>query len=306
MRVPARLSVFLPLLVLTLSITACTGCARQTPSTEPTTDTTLPKADESDGRITVAIAGMVTPKEGVKYYKGLAEYVGRKVGRPVRLIHKADYAQVNEMLRDRKIDIAFVCSGPYATGHDEFGVELVAAPVVNGRPAYFSYIIVAASSPATSLASLQGKVFAFADPQSNTGYIVPNFMLSQMGTTAASFFGETFYTYSHDNSIKAVAQGKADGAAVDSLIWDYEDATDDTYTSKTRVLARSEPFAIPPVVARPGIDRELFEAVQKAFLSVHEDPEGKRLLDHMRIERFEKIDDSAYDSIRDMNERIGK
>jgi phosphonate transport system substrate-binding protein len=256
--------------------------------------------------LTISIAGMVTPKEGLEYYKGLSEYIGRRVGRPVRLIHKAEYAEVNHLLKDEKLDLAFVCSGPYATGHDEFGLKLVAAPVVNGQPAYFSYIIAPKSSEATSLASLKGSVFAFADPQSNTGCLVPTYMLSTMGETPETFFKETFFTYSHDNSIKAVANGEADGAAVDSLIWDYESATDPAFTSKTRIVQRSEPFAIPPVVARAGLDATLTAAIRQAFLSAHKDAEGKAILDKMKIERFVTIDDSAYDSIRRMSERVKK
>lgn len=257
-----------------------------------------------DDRLTIAIAGMVTPEEGLEYYGALSEYVGSKVGKEVRLIHKTDYAKVNEMLEAGSIDIAFVCSGPYVTGHEEFGLKLIAAPVVNGQPAYYSYIIVPRSSEATSLASLRGKVFAFADPDSNTGCLVPTFMLAEMGETPESFFGETFFTYSHDNSIKAVASGEAEGAAVDSLIWDYADATDPAFTSKTKVVERSESFAIPPVVARPDLDDDLFAAVREAFITAHEDPEGKALLDKMKIERFVTIEDSAYDSIREMAERV--
>lgn len=263
-----------------------------------------PSATPAGGELTVAIAGMVTPKDGLEYYLGLSEYVGRKVGRPVRLIHKASYEEVNDMLEAGKIDVAFVCSGPYARGHDAYGLRLVAAPVVNGKPEYYSYVIAPTSSPATSLASLKGGTFAYADPESNTGCLVPRFMVTDMGQDPETFFGKTFFTYGHDNSIEAVATGEADGAAVDSLIWDYADATGSKFTKKTKIVQRSEPFAIPPVVARPGLDEATFAAVQRAFLSAHEDPEGKALLDKMKIEKFTSIDDAAYDSIRDMSERV--
>ena len=35
------------------------------------------------------------------------------------------------------------------------------------------------------------------------------------------FFSNTIYTYSHDNSIMAVAKGMVDGASVDGLIWEF-------------------------------------------------------------------------------------
>lgn len=253
--------------------------------------------------LTVAIAGMVTPEEGLAYYRGLSEYLGRKVGLPVRLIHKADYTQVNDMLEQGKVDVAFVCSGPYVAGHDKFGLELLGAPVVNGQPRYFAYLIVPKSSEATSMDSLEGKVFAFTDPQSNTGYGVPRGVLAAMGTTPEEYFGRFFYTYSHDVSIRNVATGEADGASVDSLIFDYAAVVDPTYTSRVRVLSKSEPYAVPPVVVRPGLSSELKDRLKTALLGSADDVDGLSLLSKMHIERFVAVDDSAYDSIRALNDR---
>lgn len=293
-------------LLVPVVLAACvlSGCGGSGPDGGRTKDAPAPV--EEPKPLTIAIAGMVTSDEGLDYYLGLSEYVGKKAGREVRLIHKADYAEVNDLLRYGKVDVAFVCSGPYTIGHDEFGLQLIAAPVVNGAPSYYSYIIVPRSSTATALASLRDKTFAFTDPGSNTGYTVPRFMLVEAGVSPKSFFRETFLTYSHSNSIEAVATGKADGAAVDSLIWDYENATDPSDTSRTRVIEKSEPFAIPPVVARPGLDSAVVSAVRDALLTAHEDAEGKALLDNMKIERFVVVEDSAYDSIRRMNERIAE
>lgn len=257
-------------------------------------------SSEATGTLTVAVAGMITPKDGLAYYQDLSEYLGSKVGRTVRLVHKADYSECNRMLADGKVDLAFVCSGPYASGHDGFGLELLAAPVVNGSPTYRSYIIVARSSTATSMASLKDRTFAFTDPLSNSGRGVPTYMLLKMGTTPDAFFRHWFYTYSHDNSIKAVASGQADGAAVDSLIYDYYAATKPAMTQGTRVLARSEPYAIPPVVVRPGLDATLERGLRNALLTADDDAEGRAILSKMRVERFVPIADAAYDPVRVM------
>lgn len=285
-----------------MMLVACVGCAADT-ALSPEESIEATSSSEANA-LTIAIAGMVTPKEGLKYYQGLAEYMGKAVGRKVRVIHKADYTQVNSMLKDGRVDIAFVCSGPYVDGHDSFGLRLLAAPVVNGDASYYSIIITPKSSDATSLASLRGKVFAFADPKSNTGFLVPSFMLADMGETPQSFFKETFFTYGHDMSIEHVATGRADGAAVDSLIWDYENATDPIHTSKTKIVSKSAPYATPPVVARPGLPDDLVLGIQRALLRAHEDPEGKALLDNMKIDRFTVVSDFDYDSIREMLERL--
>lgn len=265
-------------------------------------DTTLTSTKDE---LTVVVAGMITPKDGLQYYEGLSAYVASKVGKRVRLIHKASYTEANQMLKDGKVDAAFVCSGPYVAGHDGFGLQLLAAPVVDGKSVYRSLIIVPRSSPATSLASLRGKDFAFADPQSNSGKIVPTYMIgTQFGVTPERFFHKTFYTYSHDNSIKAVASGQADGAAVDSLIFQFDTSIMPQYTSKTRVLVQSDAYAIPPVVVPPGLSPGLKEQLRAAFLGADTDPAGKKFLTQLHIQRFVTIDDAAYDPIRRMQHWI--
>ena len=284
---------------LVLLASGCDGAV--TPGGGSTAATQSVASTARAGELTVAIAGMVTPEEGLEYYQELSRYVARKAGLDLHLFHKAEYAEVNEMLEQRKVDMAFVCSGPYVSGHDAFGLELLAAPQVGGAPQYYSYLIVPATSTVGSLEGLRGKTFAFTDPQSNTGRIVPTYLVSKIGSTPDRYFGKVFYTYSHDNSIKAVATGAADGAAVDSLIWEYSQAHDPTYTSKTRVILKSDPFGSPPVVVHPDLDPVLKARLRDALLSAHEDPEGRAILDKMGIERFAPTDDGAYDTIRAMN-----
>ena len=92
-------------------------------------------------------------------------------------------------------------------------------------------------------------MFAFTDPDSNTGAMVPRFWLAELGETPESFFSKTIFTYSHDNSILAVAKGLVDAAAVDGHQWEYFERFSPAYTSKTRVIRKSQPFGSPPLVA---------------------------------------------------------
>ncbi len=252
----------------------------------------------------IGMGAMVTPKEGYVYYLQLKRYLEEKLHQPVQLIDRDSYKKINALLRSGGIDAAFVCAGPYVEGHREFGLELLAMPLADGKPVYYSYIIVPRDSPVEELEGLRGKSFAFADPESNTGKIVPMYMLALMQETPASFFGNYVYTYGHDKSIKAVALQLVDGAAVDSLIWEYLNKTNPEYTAKTRIIRKSSPCGIPPVVARPGLAAATKQQLQDILLHMHEDEKGRHILQGMMLDRFVAGDDKNYDSIRTMLKQL--
>ena len=258
------------------------------------------QASSDEEPLRIAVAAMTSPKSTFNYYQDILEYIGDHTGRPVELVQRETYQEVNDLLEAGQLDMAFVCTGAYIDGHDAFGMELLAAPVVYGEPVYYSYTIVPTESPAQTFADLRGATFAFTDPISNTGTLVPTYLLGQMGETPDTFFGEYIYTYSHDRSIEAVADGLVDGAAVDSLIYDYMRATNDPAIDGTRILETSEPYGIPPVVVNPDIDPELKRELRSILLEMHADPAGRAILAAIKIDRFEVISDSQYDSVREM------
>ena len=149
--------------------------------------------EESDSHDTrpimrVAVAAMISPQLTAHYYSDLARVIGDRVGRRVEFVQRKTYDEVNDLLEKRKIDLAFVCSGPYVLGHEKFGMEILAVPQAHGRRVYHSYFIVPRDSPARSLDDLRGKTFAFTDPASNTGCVVPKYVLAQRGEDARNIF----------------------------------------------------------------------------------------------------------------------
>jgi len=249
----------------------------------------------------IGMGAMITPRDGYVYYQRLKVYIEKKLGQPVHLVDRGNYDEMNRLLEEGGVDAAFICAGPYVEGKQKFGMELLAMPLVKGKPVYHSYIIVPVDSAVRRLEDLRGKVFAFTDPKSNSGKLVPTYMLSLMGETPQHFFGTVEFTYGHDKSIRAVAEHIVDAAAVDSLIWEYSAVKTPEITAKTRILLRSEPYGVPPVVVRPGVDPLLKKKLQEILINATEDEEGRDILKGMMIDRFVAGDDRNYDTIRAMN-----
>lgn len=264
--------------------------------------------DGSDHRpvMRAAVGAMLSPETTRDYYKELLMLIGDKLGYRMVFTQRRTYSELNSLLETRQLDFALVCSGPYVEGKKKFKMELLAVPVSHGKKTYHSYIIVPKGSPAKAIEDLKDKVFAFTDPHSNTGFLVPSYMLSKKGLKPLTFFARTFFTGAHDNAIKAVAEGLADGAAVDSLIWEFMNETDPSYTARTRIITKSPPYGIPPIVVHPGLDPGLKAALREAFLSLHEDPIARKLMRQIQFDRFEKADDGMYDSVREMQRWLEK
>ena len=252
----------------------------------------------------VAVAAMISPKETFGYYRQLLDYIGTKLGREVQFIQRKTYGEINELLGIGKIDLAFICSGPYAAGKEIYNFELIATPQVQKSHFYQSYLIVNKASQFNRLEDLKGHVFAFTDPDSNTGKLVPTFWLFEIGEQPETYFSKTIYTYSHDNSILAVAKALVDGAAIDGLIWEYYHQKDPVFTSRTRVIRKSERYGIPPIVASKHLSSELKNRIRQLFFSMHNDPKGQKILAELMIDRFIAPRDEWYDSIRQMDLKI--
>ena len=250
----------------------------------------------------VAVGSIISAQETVVHYHELLEYIAEKLGREIQLVQRKTYDEINQLISRGQIDLAFICSGPYANGRERYGFKALAMPRVRGSHLYQSYLIVNKYGPIHRLSDLRGKIFAFSDPQSNTGKLVPTYWLRKDGEQPETFFGKTIYTYSHDNSIMAVAMSLVDGAADNGQVWEYYNHRNPEFTSKTRIIQRSIPFGNPPVVASSHLPDQMKDRIRNLLLGMHQQPKGKKILDELMIDRFIAPKEECYDPILAMNE----
>ena len=100
--------------------------------------------------VRIAVAPVLSAKITSSLYGQLATYLATKLSRPVELVQGKTYAEINDMLKSGDVTVALVCTNPYLQGRDDFGMELIAAPEVNGALVYYSLLIVSRNSRASS------------------------------------------------------------------------------------------------------------------------------------------------------------
>jgi phosphonate transport system substrate-binding protein len=248
--------------------------------------------------IRIAIAPIVSPEKSMEMYEPFVDYVAGKLGMKPTAIYRPTYSETNDLVRYRQCDIAIVCTYPFIRGEKEFGMKALAVPQVNGERTYQSIIVVPETSRAKTIFDLRGKRFASADIMSTTGWLFPAMLLMDSGEVPGKFFGQHILTRSHDRSMQAVMDGFVDGAAVHGLVYNQMVEENPSILQKVKILTKSGPFGIPPVVAHPDLDPKLGQSIQSVLLNMHEDALGKPILKKLQIERFVIPDARLFDSLR--------
>ena len=174
--------------------------------------------------------------------------------------HQALWAGVRDRLRARGIDapetldqttppiegwsrpdllLGQICNLPYrAHFRDRVQILGLADYAVEGAAPgfYYSVMIVRRDDPARSLEECAGYRFALNDVLSNSGWQMP----LRAAAAAEVALRPHLVTGSHAASLAAVAEGRADLAAIDAISWDRV-LGHDPAREAVRVLARTEP-----------------------------------------------------------------
>lgn len=226
-----------------------------------------------------------------------AKELGSVCGANVRFVQRNNYREIHELLAANRLDVAWVCGYPYVT-HQQT-MRLMAIPDYQGQPLYRSYLIVPkGDAQTTHITQLRNRVFAFSDPQSNSGFLVPTTELIRAGLRPSAFFRKSFFTYAHRKVVDAVSTGLADAGEIDGYVYDTIERRYPDRTRDVKVAWRSPQYGFPPIVARTNLDEETFRRIQGALVGMKERLEGRDILQQLNLDGFVEGADSVFDSIR--------
>lgn len=251
----------------------------------------------------VAFATVLSPQETIAQYRQIANYVSHKTRRPTILVQRRTYEEVNLLLSNGDVDIAFMSTGAYSSYRGMNEIELLVMAEYGGNTMYHAEVIVHKDSNFFNILDLQGKVFTFTDPLSFSGHMVIEDYLHKHNASPETFFKRYFYTYSHDRSLWAVANKVADGASVDSQILEYAKIRTPEVFDKVRIIDTMGPAPTGPVVVKKNMNQEEKEQLRSVFLTMHNDPVTVEAMNKIIIERFVKPTPETYQPLQKLYDR---
>jgi phosphonate transport system substrate-binding protein len=250
----------------------------------------------------LAVHPYLPDEELTRRYAPLADYLRKKTGRAVAIKISRSYAE-HEMLVGRdNIDIAFMGPASYVKMRAQHGPKpLLARLAINGRPHFKGAIITRRDSSLTSLQALKHRRFAFGDAESTMSYLVPRYLLQQVGIGLADL--ESYQLLgSHTNVVLGVLAGDFDAGAVKQEIYQqYRD-------SGLRVLAWSPEVSEHLFVTRADLPAAHIQTLREALLTVHHTAAGLAALNSIKEQTSALVPvlDSDYDSLRGMLRKLSE
>jgi phosphonate transport system substrate-binding protein len=232
--------------------------------------------------------------------KPLENILSKKLGVKVKSYLATDYTALVEALGSNKVDIAFLPPFGYVLANEKYKSEIILKAVRNGHAFYRSQFVVRKGT-AKSINDLKGKIWAYPDAASTSGYIFPKAYMIKNGINPDKFFKDRIQTGSHDNAILAVYNKEADLAttfegAENRLIKEYKDIKD-----KLEVIAYTDSIPNDGIVIRANLDNQLKEKIKKVFLELNNDEEALKILKEVYSwDGLAVANDKDYDVVREV------
>ncbi len=178
--------------------------------------------NENPGEIEVLRMGLIPADDAaemLRAYEPIKEYLSKELGIPVEIQVTSDYTAAINAMKYKHIDMAWFGPFSYVIASKVANAEAIVNGVKEstGSATYKSVIIVNAESGIKTLADLKGKTFAFVDPASTSGNLMPRKMLIENGINPENDFTE----YLTHNAVQyAIANGKVDAGAIGDNVYD--------------------------------------------------------------------------------------
>ncbi len=238
--------------------------------------------------------------ENLRFFDQWSQYLEQKLDRKVEFVLRKSYREVMDLLESGSVEFAWICGYPYVQKREPEFLNLLTVPIYRGKPRYHSYIIVHHDSPYKDFSELEGKIFAFSDPDSNSGFLYPLSLMAEKNEKSEIFFRQSFFTFNHAETIQAVSEQVADGGAVDSYIWEYLAIFSPEITKKTRIIKKSPSFGFPPIVSSTNLDNNTVDLMRDTLVNMNKDADGKILLEKLKLDGFGEFPDTLFSEIRAM------
>jgi phosphonate transport system substrate-binding protein len=264
------------------------------------------------------VQSVETQAAALTRYKGFAGYVKKKLGVELELFLSTEYAGVIQAIGARQLEVMDMGASGYAAAYMETmgGVEPLVIPTNgDGTIGYYSVAIVRSDSPYKSIDDLKGKIWAWAEPNSSSGYLFPLVSFRNKGLIPEKHFGRVVFSGGHEQSIIGVLDRAYDGA----VTWTNDV---DKHTrggiymmlerkvlniNDIRIIWSSELIPNPVIAIRSDVPAQMKADLKAMFMEMHkDDPAVFREVVRGDSQGYREVKHEIYQIAIDLRNQLAK
>lgn len=267
--------------------------------------------------LTIAYAPNESTQQSSDARNGLAKDLGEKLGMEVKEIQASDYNAIVEALRTGKADMAYMGPLAVALANERANAEPLVMKAVNGdksQAIYHSLLVTSSKNAAiNSIQDIKGKTFAFVDPDSTSGNLIPTYEIikafpddnlnSDLLHTNGKFFEAASYSGKHQAGLQAVIKGDVDVVPISDHILAAEISNGNAKKEDIKTIFKSSPIPAEAMVVREGMDAQLKQTLLD-FLTSYANEDYFKLVIKEPTARFVESGIEDYQTIIDLNKTL--
>lgn len=235
------------------------------------------------------------------------------IGMPIKSFYATQYAGVIEAMRFGQIQMAWYGGKAYIEAAKIADAEAFALTVSDkGQRGYYAYLITNKNNPIAREAKAKGGdkyvienasqlTFAFNDPNSTSGYLVPSYYIfAGNGVNPKKEFKRLIFSGSHEATALAVANNQVDVATNNSESLSRLEKTNPKARDNIEIIWTSVLIPSDPIAYRKDLPADLKQKIRDFFYNYKDEA----VLGPLEWSGFEPADNSNWNPIREL--QIGK
>lgn len=295
-------------IILAIFLAGCGGTQKENAQSDQGNNTSNQTEQQKHEELVIGVIPTMNQGDLQVAMDKLGAHLEENVGMPVKIDVYPDYQGVVESMTYGDVNMAYLGPLTYVIAHEDNGTKAIVTMLIDGQPYYHSYIITHKDSPLNSLEDLVENsadlTFAFGDPNSTSGTLVPGLALKEAGVYESPndySFKNVVFTGGHDASAIAVENKQFDAASVDSAIFKSLQKTG-KIGDDFKVIWESEKLFQYPWSVSEDMDDELIKKIREAFYSITDED----ILNAFGASGFTEANDEDYEVIRQAAKEAGR
>lgn len=236
----------------------------------------------------------VVPQQATSKLAGRWEpilaYLSEKSGIPIRFTTAKYIPTFEKHLAAGLYDLSYMNPYHYTVFHHKSGYKALA----RARDKQIEGIIVTRKNASLEgISELDGVHLAFPSPAAFAASILPQNELKRLNISFTPH-----YVSSHDSVYRTVASGifPAGGGVMRTFM-----AADADVRERLQIFWKTPGYTPHAIAAHPRVSGEVLSRIQEALIGMEKTPEGKKLLELLKIKGWQPARDADWDDVRKLD-----